>query len=174
MSGSYRRRRPTRMNRAKARAERLRRFFKISITIAAFLIVIFCVVRFFIYEKDNISKLFARKAAAQTEVVPETEVISTGSEAGGSEAGAPGAESQGTGGTKDGEPESAAPVSEATPSEAEEVPSYPDPDKPMIAFTFDDGPYAKVDNRILDALEPYGGHVTFFIVGSRVNDYPTT
>lgn len=159
MSGSYRRRRPTRMNRAKARAERLRKFFKISVAIITFIIVIFCIVKFFIYEKDNISKLFTRKAVAQTEVVPETESVSTGSEAGETNAE---------------EPETTSPVLEATPSEAEEIPAYPDPNKPMIAFTFDDGPYAKVDNRILDALEPYGGHVTFFIVGSRINDYPTT
>ena len=43
----------------------------------------------------------------------------------------------------------------------------------MIAFTFDDGPYAPVDNRILDVLEAYGGRATFFVVGNRVNDYPS-
>lgn len=164
MSGSYRRRRPSRMNRAKARAERLRKIFKISITVITFFVVLFCIVQFFKYEKDNISKLFTRRASAQTDVmpdqkIPEDEYISTDSEA--SE-------------TETLEPETTEPATEATPSEAEKVPVYPDPDKPMIAFTFDDGPYAKVDNRLLDALEPYGGHVTFFIVGSRIADYPTT
>lgn len=49
-----------------------------------------------------------------------------------------------------------------------------DPSKPMIAFTFDDGPYYSVDSRILDTLQAYGGRATFFIVGSRVNDYKDT
>ena len=49
-----------------------------------------------------------------------------------------------------------------------------DPSKPMIAFTFDDGPFTKVDQRILDVLDTYGGRATFFIVGSRVNDYKDT
>lgn len=49
-----------------------------------------------------------------------------------------------------------------------------DASKPMIAFTFDDGPYYSVDKRILDTLQAYGGRATFFIVGSRVNDYKDT
>ena len=49
-----------------------------------------------------------------------------------------------------------------------------DASKPMIAFTFDDGPYYSVDIRILDTLQAYGGRATFFIVGSRVNDYKDT
>ncbi|ETP72784.1 putative xylanase/chitin deacetylase [Lachnospiraceae bacterium JC7] len=43
-----------------------------------------------------------------------------------------------------------------------------DPEKPMIALTFDDGPKAEVTNRILDSLQQYGGHATFFMQGSRV------
>lgn len=49
-----------------------------------------------------------------------------------------------------------------------------DASKPMIAFTFDDGPYYSVDIRILDTLQAYGGRATFFIVGSRVSDYKDT
>lgn len=41
----------------------------------------------------------------------------------------------------------------------------------IIALTFDDGPYTPVTMRILDALEPYGAHATFFVVGNRVNNY---
>lgn len=44
--------------------------------------------------------------------------------------------------------------------------------KPMIALTYDDGPYAKVGNRIMDVLEQYGGRATFFMVGERVPSYP--
>lgn len=62
----------------------------------------------------------------------------------------------------------------ATALEASPAPSETDAPKPMIAFTFDDGPYTKVDTRILDVLEAYGGKATFFIVGSRVNDYKDT
>lgn len=43
-----------------------------------------------------------------------------------------------------------------------------DPEKPMVALTFDDGPYAKVTNRILDVLEANGARATFFMVGNRV------
>lgn len=44
-----------------------------------------------------------------------------------------------------------------------------DPTKPMLALTFDDGPYGPATLRILDALEAVGGRATFFIVGSRIN-----
>ncbi len=44
-----------------------------------------------------------------------------------------------------------------------------DPTRPMIALTFDDGPYGPVTGRILDALEAVGGRATFFIVGSRID-----
>lgn len=42
-----------------------------------------------------------------------------------------------------------------------------DPSRPMIAFTFDDGPNASTTNRILDALEANDGSATFFLVGNR-------
>ena len=44
----------------------------------------------------------------------------------------------------------------------------------MIALTFDDGPYSPVTNRILNMLEQYHGHATFFVVGDRVNSYKDT
>ena len=40
-----------------------------------------------------------------------------------------------------------------------------DPTKPMIAFSFDDGPYGDAGERILDTLEKYGAKATFFMVG---------
>lgn len=46
-----------------------------------------------------------------------------------------------------------------------------DPEKPMIALTFDDGPYAPVGNQIMDCLAQYNGKATFFIVGNRVASY---
>lgn len=48
---------------------------------------------------------------------------------------------------------------------------YIDPNAPMVALTFDDGPYAAVGNRIMDCAEQYGGRVTFYVVGERVNSY---
>lgn len=51
---------------------------------------------------------------------------------------------------------------------------YIDPDKPMIALTFDDGPNPKVTNRILDILKEYDSRATFFIVGNRLKNYPDT
>lgn len=49
-----------------------------------------------------------------------------------------------------------------------------DPTKPMVAFTFDDGPYSKVTRRILKAFQKSGGRATFFVVGNRVATYAET
>ncbi|WP_313256922.1 polysaccharide deacetylase family protein [Lacrimispora sp.] len=48
---------------------------------------------------------------------------------------------------------------------------YVDPSRPMVALTFDDGPFAPVGNQIMDCLAQYGGKATFFVVGSRVSAY---
>jgi peptidoglycan/xylan/chitin deacetylase (PgdA/CDA1 family) len=48
-----------------------------------------------------------------------------------------------------------------------------DPARPMVALTFDDGPYAPVGNQIMDSLAQYGGKATFFVVGSRAATYQT-
>ncbi|MCL2003967.1 MAG: polysaccharide deacetylase family protein [Oscillospiraceae bacterium] len=42
-----------------------------------------------------------------------------------------------------------------------------DPDRPMVALTFDDGP-SRHTPHILDLLEQYGGRATFFAVGNLV------
>ena len=42
-----------------------------------------------------------------------------------------------------------------------------DPKKPMVAFTFDDGPNSPTTNRILKVFETYHSSCTFFIVGER-------
>lgn len=47
----------------------------------------------------------------------------------------------------------------------------PDPSKPMVALTFDDGPSKKTE-RILDVLEQYGAHATFFVVGIQLEKFP--
>ncbi len=46
-----------------------------------------------------------------------------------------------------------------------------DPDKPMLALTYDDGPHNTNTNRILDVLERYDARATFFVVGSRISEY---
>jgi peptidoglycan-N-acetylglucosamine deacetylase len=46
-----------------------------------------------------------------------------------------------------------------------------DPNRPMIALTFDDGP-TNHTNQILEVLFKYNSAATFFVVGSRVNNYP--
>ena len=48
-----------------------------------------------------------------------------------------------------------------------------DPDKPMIALTFDDGPSVYTEE-ILDQLEKYDARATFFVVGERVSEYAST
>lgn len=45
-----------------------------------------------------------------------------------------------------------------------------DPEKPMIALTFDDGPNNKNTKLILDALNKYNGRATFFVVGYEIED----
>lgn len=50
---------------------------------------------------------------------------------------------------------------------------YVDPEKPMLALTFDDGPGAETD-KLLDVLEKYNARATFFMVGTRVPQHPDT
>ncbi len=46
-----------------------------------------------------------------------------------------------------------------------------DKNKPMVALTFDDGPYAPVTEKILKVLEKYDAKATFFCVGNRIPTY---
>ena len=46
-----------------------------------------------------------------------------------------------------------------------------DPDKPMMALTFDDGPGERT-NELLDVLERNDAHATFFMLGQKVEQYP--
>lgn len=65
-------------------------------------------------------------------------------------------------------------VNNAAIKEKVVMPENLDPNKPMVALTFDDGPsYAGENNateRILNTLEKHGARASFFMVGSRVND----
>lgn len=45
------------------------------------------------------------------------------------------------------------------------------PNRPMIALTFDDGPGLKTEE-LLDALQAHNARATFFMMGDRVNLYP--
>ncbi len=51
---------------------------------------------------------------------------------------------------------------------------YPeiDPSKPMVAITFDDGPYDKTTPTMLDALEENYAKATFFVLGQNAEYYP--
>lgn len=49
-----------------------------------------------------------------------------------------------------------------------------DKDKKMVALTFDDGPFAKVTDKILDILKENNSRATFFMVGNRIQTYPET
>ena len=49
---------------------------------------------------------------------------------------------------------------------------YIDPYKPMVALTYDDGPFPKVSNRILNCLSKYDSVATFFMLGQNVKRYP--
>src|SRR5215469_1671542 len=45
-------------------------------------------------------------------------------------------------------------------------------DSSTLALTFDDGPNPAVTPGLLDLLERYGAHATFFLIGSRVRAFP--
>lgn len=45
------------------------------------------------------------------------------------------------------------------------------PNAKMIAITFDDGPYPKVEQQIIDLFAKYNGRATFFFLGQRVDDW---
>ncbi|MBP3593571.1 MAG: polysaccharide deacetylase family protein [Lachnospiraceae bacterium] len=46
-----------------------------------------------------------------------------------------------------------------------------DPNAKMIAITFDDGPYPKVEKQIIELFKKYNGRTTFFFLGQRINDW---
>lgn len=46
-----------------------------------------------------------------------------------------------------------------------------DPNKPMIVFTFDDGPTPEITERIMNAFLSVNGRATFFELGSRIATY---
>lgn len=48
-----------------------------------------------------------------------------------------------------------------------------DPEKPMLALTFDDGPGAHTD-RLLDIFAKHGGKGTFFVIGNLIDSRKTT
>lgn len=45
-------------------------------------------------------------------------------------------------------------------------------DKGLISITFDDGPHPKYTREILDILDEYGAHATFFVIGSNAEAHP--
>ena len=47
-----------------------------------------------------------------------------------------------------------------------------DPDKPMLALTFDDGPSEETE-RILAVLQEYNARATFCVIGNKVENYTT-
>ena len=66
------------------------------------------------------------------------------------------------------------PTAEPTPTpEPTPDPNAVDPDKPMVALTFDDGPGAYTD-WLLDVLEENDAKVTFFMCGSSISSYEDT
>lgn len=71
------------------------------------------------------------------------------------------------------------PTKEPEPTKESEPTKEPEPtsdeledDKKLVAFTFDDGPYPPVTQRILDVLEENGARATFFVMGNRMGTYP--
>lgn len=53
-------------------------------------------------------------------------------------------------------------------------PDEVDPNAPMVALTFDDGPNPKSTGRILEVLKENYSHATFFVVGTNAEQYQDT
>ncbi len=53
-------------------------------------------------------------------------------------------------------------------SSSSEYVRYIDPEKPMLALTFDDGPSPHTE-RLLDVFNQYGGKGTFFVIGNLID-----
>ena len=79
-------------------------------------------------------------------------------------------------------PPSDMPPEETSPEEPAETPSQIpeqsaerviDPNLPMVALTFDDGP-SKHTDRLLDIFAQYGGKGTFFLIGNIIDNRPDT
>ncbi|MBE6948947.1 MAG: hypothetical protein E7456_03780 [Ruminococcaceae bacterium] len=64
-----------------------------------------------------------------------------------------------------------APVIEE-PEEPEADGRVIDPDKPMVALTFDDGPSGKYTESIIELLQEYDSVATFFELGELAEQYP--
>lgn len=64
------------------------------------------------------------------------------------------------------------PTAEPTPEPTPEG-RYIDPDKPMVALTFDDGPCDNTD-RLLDIFAEHGGKCTLFMLGQAMDYYADT
>lgn len=62
-------------------------------------------------------------------------------------------------------------TAQTTTEEEKENRELPKSTDKLVCFTFDDGPYAPVTNKILDVLEKYNGRATFFVVGDRAAAY---
>lgn len=62
-------------------------------------------------------------------------------------------------------------TAQTTTEEEKENRELPKSTDKLVCFTFDDGPYAPVTNKILDVLEKYNGRATFFVVGDRASTY---
>lgn len=54
-------------------------------------------------------------------------------------------------------------------SETDDLPVIVEPSKKRVAITFDDGPHNVRTKEVVDALDKYGFHATFFVVGNRVD-----
>lgn len=62
---------------------------------------------------------------------------------------------------------SAKPSGETKPLPPVQMPDEIDPSRPMLALTFDDGP-GKYTSELLDILEKYNVHATFFVLGNMI------
>jgi len=68
---------------------------------------------------------------------------------------------------------SPSPTPEPTPTPTPEPMSVDniDPNKPIVALSYDDGPSSNTAS-ILETLEKYGAHATFFMVGENIDLHP--
>ena len=116
-------------------------------------------------------------ALAPAEQAADTNALAPAEQAADTNALAPAEQAADTNALAPTEQTAGVPLPPADTAATQNVPNLPagiralDPTKPMIALTYDDGPFAAVGNRIMDVMNLYGGKCTFFMVGNRVTSY---
>ncbi len=127
----------------------------LGVTIAVFVVIVFVAAIFM--KEDKVLENNNSESSIETKISNETNVVDDKKEP-----------------SQDSKENPTVPSDNKKPVNPPKVkPKQPAPVKikPMIALTFDDGPHPQYTVQILNALNKYNGHATFFVVGNRTQKY---